>query len=537
MTMPMKSSAHDGAAADFKNLAECKRWLGALPLTNVQSAQAEITSQLNLLQGVDVPAQERLRIAEHLRETVDFIQGQSARKYLNKPMPLGAAETAASQASNGLWQALRGTYQRCLDAALAGDAETTEWMPLITQRCLRYTTFLIIEQCRMYQGIGGILWQQLNQLFLIAEERGFSEKPVKDSLNRQMDASTCQAAYVHALLVAAANPNHLSARHLNVLDKWLDKWAARVPISSQRPNQPDLPILAVDVAGQAGPFLVDDGTSSSTLRFLHTTRLAEGLRKRIKFLRKGGSPAELDLGEECAQPGCEAFLTEIYRQWFEPAASRASTRRSGVQQAEVVFGMTDAYVCSNGMKPFEQPAKNTEFSREELLDLQMFGHVRERRAVVSPQQPGIALADWDILDESALGFRLARASTTDVQIVFNQLVALRPKDANAFVLGSVKWLSFEADGSVVFGVRTQPATVVPVAARQVKLQAAELDFAPAFRLSASPAQQLPESLVLPRGWFKHGARVEIFDGAYQTLIMSGMLEVGSDFERVSFTLG
>jgi hypothetical protein len=101
----------------------------------------------------------------------------------------------------------------------------------------------------------------------------------------------------------------------------------------------------------------------------------------------------------------------------------------------------------------------------------------------------------------------------------------------------VKWLSFEADGSVVFGVRTQPATVVPVAARQVKLQAAELDFAPAFRLSASPAQQLPESLVLPRGWFKHGARVEIFDGAYQTLIMSGMLEVGSDFERVSFTLG
>lgn len=535
MVMPMNSSVN-GADAAIKNLAECKRWLAALPLTNAQFAQAEIVTQLKLLDSMAVPALERLRIAEHLRETVDFIQGQSARKYLNKPMPLGTVEAAAWQGAHDLWQALRATYQRCLDTALAGDAETAEWMPLITQRCLRYTTFLIIEQFRIYREVAGAMWQQLHKLFLVAEERGFSGKPVKDSLNRQLDASTCQAAYAHALLIAAANPFHLSARHLNVLDKWLDKWAARVLISGERPSQPDLPLLAVDVAGQAGPFMLGEGSTPDKLRYLHTARLAEGMRKRIKFLRKGGSPAELDFGEECAQPACEAFLTEVYRQWCEPAAGRALARRPGVQQAETVFGMAGAYFCSNGMKLFEQPAKSMEYSREELQELQMFGHVRERQADVSPKQAGIALAEWDILDENALGFRLTRKDTADVQIVFNQLVALRPKDANAFVLSSVKWLNFLADGGVEFGVRTLPATAVPVAARQVKLQAAEPDFAPAFRLSATPALQLPETLVLPRGWFKHGSRVEIHDGSkLLVLVMSEVLEIGSDFERISFT--
>lgn len=533
----MKSFDNGGEAA-IKTLAECKRWLAALPLTNAQFAQTEITAQLKLLDGMDVPALERLRIAEHLRETVDFIQGQSARKYLNKPMPLGAAEAAAWQSANELWRALRGAYQRCLDATLAGDAETAEWMPLITQRCLRYSTFLIIEQFRIYREVDGATWQQLHKLFLIAEQRGFSGKPVKDSLNRQLDASTCQAAYVHALLIAAANPFHLSARHLNVLDKWLDKWAARVPLSAECPSQADLPVLAVDTDSQAGPFMLGEGSAPGNLRYLHTTRLAEGVRKRIKFLRKGGSPAELDMGEECVQPGCEAFLTEIYRQWCEPVAGRALARRSSVQQAETVFGVAGAYYCVNGMKPFEQPAKSMDYSREALQDLQMFGHVREREVAVSPKQAGIALAEWDILDESALGFRLARKGTVDVQIVFNQLVALRPKDASAFVLGSVKWLDFLADGSVEFGVRTLPATVAPVAARQVKLQAADLNFAPAFRLSATPALQLPETLVLPRGWFKRGARVEVHDGSkLQMLVMSEVLEIGNDFERISFTPG
>lgn len=538
MVMPMKSSVDGSADAAIKTLAACKRWLAALPLTNAQVAQAEITNQLKLLDGTDVPALERLRIAEHLRETVDFIQGQGARKYLNKPMPLGTVEAAAWQVANDLWQALRATYQSCLDSALGGDAKTAEWMPLITQRCLRYSTFLIIEQFRIYHEVAGVMWQQLHKLFLIAEEGGFAGKPVKDSLNRQLDASTCQAAYAHALLIAAANPFHLSARHLNVLDKWLDKWAARVPISSERPSQPELPVLAVDVASQAGSFMVGEGNTPGNLRFLHTTRLAEGLRKRIKFLRKGGSPAELDVGEECAQPGCEPFLTEVYRQWCEPVAGRAVARRSGAQQAETVFGMAGAYYCVNGMKPFEQPAKNMEYSREALQDLQMFGHVRERMAMPLPKQAGIVLAEWNILDENALGFRLMRKDTADVQIVFNQLIALRPKDTNAFVLGSVKWLNFLADGGVEFGVRTLPATAVPVAARQVKLQAAELDFVPAFRLSATPALQLPETLVLPRGWFKRGSRVEIHDGRkLLMLVMSEVLEVGNDFERISFTQG
>lgn len=531
----MNSFANGAAGAAFKNLAECKRWLAALPLTNSLYAQAEITSQLKQLEQCEIPAMERLRIAEHLRETVDFLQGQSARKYLNKPLPPGSAETAAWQNVVDLWQALGSAYQRSLQAALSGDPEAEEWTPLIAHRCLRYTGFHILEQFRTYRTVEADLWRQLHSLYRIAEHRGFAVQPVKDSLNRQLDASTCQAAYVHILLLAAANPYHLSARYLNVLDKWLDKWAARVPLMTERPALADLSLHAINVDSTSGPCTLGADTTEGNWRYLNTSRLAEGVRKRIKFLRKGGSPADLDIGEECAQPGCESFLTELYQRWCEPPSGRSTTRRAGAQHAEVTFGMHGAHFCCNGMKPFAQPVKGMDYSREALQDLQMFGHVREREANLTPQQAGISLLEWDILDESALGFRLSRPGLEGLQIVFNQLLALRPKDASGFVLAGVKWLHFEPGGSVQLGVHTLPGAAIPVAARLVKLQAGEADFEPAFALPAIPALRLPATLVVPRGWFKPRIGVEIQDEALRTVTLVDILERGSDFERVTYS--
>jgi len=151
--------------------------------------------------------------------------------------------------------------------------------------------------------------------------------------------------------------------------------------------------------------------------------------------------------------------------------------------------------------------------------LQMFGRVREREPNLTPQQAGISLMEWDILDESALGFRLSRPNMEGLQIVFNQLLALRPKDASGFVLAGVKWLHFESGGSVQLGVHTLPGAALPVAARLVKLQAGEANFEPAFALPAIPALRLPATLVVPRGWFKPRIGVEIQDEALRTVTL------------------
>jgi hypothetical protein len=336
----------------ISDLPACKRWLAALPLSNVQSAHSEVRAQLNLLNCFPVASLERLRIMEHLRETVDFIQGEAAKKYLNKPVPLDKVETTAWGNVRELWQAMATAYQRCLQASIDGDKEVADYVPLITQRCLRYATMQILEQYRAFRQVEEEYWRQLHALYAFAEQKGFAVRPVKDSLNRQAEATTCAAAYVQALLTHLANPYQLSSRQLALMGRWLDKWAVRVAIVPRQPTGVELSSLAVDLAGAAPPAVVAKERPLSAPRYLDTDGLASTIRKRIKFLRKGGVPAEVGLGDDCVQPACETLLTALYQHWCEIPVARATARHAGAGKCEIAFDIAAMHFFISGDKPF-----------------------------------------------------------------------------------------------------------------------------------------------------------------------------------------
>lgn len=520
----------------ISDLPACKRWLAALPLSNVQSAHSEVRAQLNLLNCFPVAPLERLRIMEHLRETVDFIQGEVAKKYLNKPVPLDKVETTVWGNVRELWQAMAEAYQRCLQASIDGDKEIAEYAALITQRCLRYCGMRMLEQYRAFRQVDEESWRQLHSFYAFAEQKGFAVRPVKDSLNRQTEATTCTAAYVQALLTHLANPYQLSSRQLALLGRWLDKWAVRVPVVPRQPTRTELSPLAVDLAGAAPPAVVAKERPLSEPRYLDMGGLASTIRKRIKFLRKGGAPAEVGLGDDCVQPACEIFLTTLYQHWCEIPVARACVRHAGAGKCEVAFDVAAMHFFIGGEKPFNETGKARALRQEELRDLQMFGYVR-----TSTGKPALVRADftseiWDIQDESALGFCLVRKDASGTRIGNNQLLAARPSDGTGYVLGVVRWVTLTAQGEMHLGMRTLPGAPLAIAARRVALNATETHrFVPAFRLPQIAALQTPDSLVLPLGWFHPGGTVEVNMGdGVRAVKMQTLIEKGADYECVSY---
>lgn len=520
----------------ISDLPACKRWLAALPLSNVQSAHSEVRAQLNLLNCFPVAALERLRIMEHLRETVDFIQGEVAKKYFNKPVPRDKVETAVWEHVQELWQSMAAAYQRCLQASIDGDKEVADYVALITQRCLRYATMQMLEQYRAFRQVDGESWRQLHSLYAFAEQKGFAVRPVKDSLNHQAEATTCAAAYVQALLTHLANPYQLSSRQLGLVGRWLDKWAVRVAVLPRAPAGGDLSTLALDLAGSAPPAVAAKDKPLSEARYLDTDGLASTIRKRIKFLRKGGAPAEVGLGDDCVQPACETLLTALYQHWCEIPVARASARHAGDGKCEIAFDIAAMHFFIGGEKPFNETGKARALRQEELRDLQMFGYVR-----TSTGQPALVRADfnaetWDIQDESALGFCLVRKDARGTRIANNQLLAARPSDSAGYVLGVVRWVMLTAQGEMHIGMRTLPGAPQAISARRVALNAAETHrFVPAFRLPPVAALQAPDTLVLPLGWFHPGGSVDVDMGdGVRTVKMQTLIEKGADYECVSF---
>lgn len=519
----------------FIDAKSCRRWLAALPLANTHLAHAEIATQLGLLNGYAIDPAERLQAMEALREPVAFLQQEMAKEYVGRAMPLDLPQQAVWNSANALWRAMSIGYLLCLQGfAPRGQGESGR-LALICHRCLRYTGLQIAEHYHAFRQVPGELWRQLHDLYSFAEEQGLAERAVEDALNRQTSDNHCMAAYTRPLMLDLADPYRRSPRQLVMLERWLEKWAGRVEVRSEPPTDTSLSLVGVDLEGVGGPTILHHSQPMQRPRYLDTERFGATFRKRIKALRKGDDPERIGLGADCTQPGCEALLVELYRHWCEAVVRhRAFNRRPGVAQAQVAFGMQTIHFFMGGEKPFRQPGEAERLSRRELEDLALFGRVSGLTEKMRVSQLGFALETWQILDESALGFRLARREGA-MRLGHNQLLAVRPSDSKHFALGAVKWLIFTLDGELHVGVRTLPGAPLAVAARPATLTPATAGkFVQAFLLPEMPVLRETASLVLPRGWFHPGRVLEIHSDRSEMVRLHALIEAGSDYERVGF---
>ncbi|MGQ0545213.1 MAG: hypothetical protein ACT4P3_07755 [Betaproteobacteria bacterium] len=155
-------------------------------------------------------------------------------------------------------------------------------------------------------------------------------------------------------------------------------------------------------------------------------------------------------------------------------------------------------------------------------------HFRQPGGEGDYRQPeAFPLERWQLGDESAQGVRLARAAgAAGKRYAHGQLVALRPGDAKAFMLGQVRWLAASAEGALQVGVKLLPGIPAGIAARPTGLNAQNEPYVPAL---AAPA-----SLVLPAGWFKPKRVAELFTDAPLRVRFTEVLERGADFERIVY---
>lgn len=521
----------------FGDAESCKNWLRGLPLTNVTLAHAEIVTQLTLLSrnGRTIPPLERLKILELLREPVAFLQGEQAKRYQSKPLPFSHADQAAWDDTMELWQGMENGYRQCL-ALSEGEGELREHRALITQRCLRYVAQRMAEHYHAYRLLPRELWRDLHALYSNAEAAGIETQPLRDRLNRYLNATTCAATYVQALLSHLANPYQLGPRQLILVGEILDKWAPRCTLAAQPVDPQHFAPIGVDPAGDGAPaYLAENAVAP---RYLDTTRLGGTLSQRIKWLRgRSKQPQETGLPEDCVQPACEALLLSLYQLWCGGRPKRAMQRRKAVPKAEMGFGFPAIYFHLAG-KPFVPPKAAHFYGVRELEDLRLFGHAAQRESAPTPveaaDQP---LEVWDIRDESAQGYGLERPPGKGAPILHYQLVAIRPFDSERFALGHIRWLTFDGENGLQMGITLLPGIPGPAIVRPAHSNDPEPRTEPAFLLPEVPALREPASLVTPPGFYRPDALLELHgqDGPV-TVRLTGLLEKGADFERMSFVL-
>ncbi|MBI3376157.1 MAG: hypothetical protein HY017_30930 [Betaproteobacteria bacterium] len=534
MSVPALPVPAAGAESQFSDPVTCKAWLENVPLANVAEAQRQLLAAIGEFNATRVKAAIRLATLEALREGVNFVQIEQARRFTNRALPMAEAEAAVFEDTIALWDGMRLGYLLCLEACAQGEAVMRGQSALVCQRILAYLGLRMFHHFRAYRQIPAADWRALNEGYAAAEQLNVADSPVKDYLNRDVNDTSPRIAYMRAMLLGMVNPNELSQRQLTFVAYLLERWGEKVEMARSPVDEgADVPPLRVDLAGE---HCAERGAAGSgEVRFLDVRRLAKSLRNRIGLLRKGESPSKLALGEDCVQPSCEQLLVLLYRHWCQAKPVRALERKrvSDVAQACNSMAMIHYYVSG---KIFRQPGEQRELSQKEREQIATFGRVSTRDEDDYSVVQGFLLERWQLEDESLQGLRMVRrVGSPGKRFAHSQLVAVRPADSKMFLLGQVRWLMQGDGGNLHAGLRllTGAPSAVAIRATGVNVSLDE-KYVQALALGGVAALQVAPTLVLPVGWFKPKRVIQVFYDKPTRVRLNELVERGVDFERVAF---
>src|SRR5687767_14357506 len=216
------------APLQFADGNSCRQWIDQLTLTNVQLTQQVLTTQLASLSTTPLPIVERLKILETLKDAVQFVQGESSKRYAGKGLPLDPGEMTVWNNVIALWQEVNTNYQQCLKAYREGDLSIAPYAALLAMRCLRVLGDTMSDYYRSYRQPPGVVWRSLHELYSFAEQHGVARIRLQDSFGQREPDSSCAEVYVQVMLAHLANPFSLSVRQMSFVQRWIERWATLV---------------------------------------------------------------------------------------------------------------------------------------------------------------------------------------------------------------------------------------------------------------------------------------------------------------------
>jgi hypothetical protein len=528
---------------DFNQPTQCRALLARINVTDLEEAAQTLHRLLEGMAVASPPPAMHLQILEEARPTLDYVQGEIARRYASRPLPPSSSEEATLQQVVRLWSLMASNYAFVAQRSILGtDGNFEGQRALLMHRRISYQALAMNEFFRARQEIPAHFWLDLHALFVSAERAGLAQVRVPDALNETWGAQSPQEAYVAFLLVDTSSPYSRTPREF----QWTTRWAQRfAPYCSLHDEVEDARTnsYVLDLMADHGLRPSSAMKHQAGQRRLNTTKLAAHIQSVAGRLKSGVAPASLGLGEDCVQPACARLIVSLYRPWGLAASGRKFPRKPSQGEVQICSDPAGVAFFLTGT-PFECPEKErvrySDFARAEAMlalgerieQVELNDEQRTQKAL----ELGYALEAWDVLDQSLAGFRLVRAEG-ESRLDHRQLIGVRASSQERMLLAEISWLQYRRSGALSCGISLMPGPPVPFAVCRIAplRPTPHANYQLGFLIPGVSALNIDHTLIVPAGWYVSDQRVEVRSEQPWFARMTKLLSRGANFDRVVFT--
>ncbi len=535
-------------------------WIGSLPMANTADTATQIRQATFEIARLEVSFAERMELLESLRPTLHYI---CARLDQSATATHGDAIARLGQR---LQTNLTSGYKNVILAALphADERGVRDTISLAIHRALADLSRTLLRTLQFYVAPADRLWQELNQLYLLAERLGMEDDLWVDQENHARPETSLAAAYLRSILVALSKPNQLRHRQLSLVFSALELWAPSVDLV-----QPDgTALFCVDLASERGPgyerLLAEDNPIEP--RCIHTEQLVWELESYLK-----------DMDSTLPMP--EQFPTELVSHLADAwgvMRQRAHRRAPSTSGMKLCIGIRAAHYFLSGAVDFVDQLDTSDAALRQEVNPFLESDTR----VISTSNPSEIKDVWDnafdlrvkipvnpnisdptrillgekgegdpkdprgsfkfydttTLDTSPGGYRIRWNEPLPSSVQTGELVAIRDESDPRWCVAVVRWIRQDGEGTSM-GIELLSPRAIPVAIRIINKKGGPTDYARCFLLPELAPIGQPASLVTPPVPFHRGQKVNVLRQGIQTTAQLGQCTLKTEsFNQFTFRM-
>jgi cyclic-di-GMP-binding protein len=521
--------------------AKVEKWLDGLPLLNLVETSQKILSTLMIYNRIELENDRRLKLFELFRSPIKQLSFELKKQYIGQPLPLPEKYKNASEKNQQFQVEMAYGYKRAiLNTEPPSRPENNPGrkvsLAFPIQRAIYYLTECLMASYQSYAPYPQATWVEIHTLYRHAESIGVVNVDVVDPFNQTLGKTSVSHVYKRALLMGLSNPRHLTARMVDKIAHYLDRWASLpVLLPATVDFDPTCQFLIDQYGDRAGILYTGDISleKPEQYRLLNTVELARRIHGHLTALQQGRQPDPEGLDPQFFNEDSHELLLRLIHAWgVHPRRSFRRSIKAG-EEINLAIGLRAINYWVNNGERF-------------LTSATFMGPQPRRTSVVdsnnnhrNTETEEFEYSTWTVQDESAGGLSLLKNGFIKSRVRVGDLVATKkPNAASPWEISVIRWVKSASPSNLEIGTQRLAPNAEPVVIKTYNEDNKESDFLPALLLpEIKPLKQTP-TLITHRG-VHQPKRVIYMDNGRRLIkiILIQLIELTNAYERFTFRIG
>ncbi len=505
-------------------------WLDSLLLSNSIEAARSIRDGLATINRQKIPGDQRLKLLEEYRSTIDTLFPSIEMLFSGEPLPLPEKSRQAANLARDLLVELAYGYKIILLEHVNRRITfgSSKSVSLIMERAISMLGRILVTCYQTYAPTPAGIWSEIHQLFRYAVQQNIQDFPVQDESDTQ--TRNINLVYKQALLLALADPYRLMQGEVSKTADYLARFgnqAHLLPLS-ETPSTNGLFLVRLD--SDKPPRAMAQNVTITDARtdiFLNALGLARLLHQQVAQLEAGKSWETLNLPANASNPAYLDLMRRLIRHWGV-TPKRHFNRVKQETTLEICSGIRAIHHFLNGNNTAEYGSDLQ--SKESDITVKLSSSLIDQSS-----QQTFNSTHWTVINESAGGLALSKVSNDSVQISVGEIIGLKPDKNAAWNIGVVRWVQSDNPQHLELGVQmlapnATPATIIPTIRNKDEIEQQAL------LLPELPIIKQPVSLLVPRGYYRDMREFELKLGEEtKTIRATSLIEQTCCYEIFQFS--